>query len=159
MYYGIVKQQQAYDYARAVCEAISKTNLNNAIALLIETACAETQLGKYKDPTERYAGTGLTQVDESTFDWLKSKYDSSKVENDLKIAFGFTLSKVQYLELDLSPLLAFVFCRLRYMTVRDPIPGTRIERAKYWKKNYNSSIGKGTVEGYLKKVSDCIGDE
>lgn len=161
-YYGLGDQFTAVTLAKRVCNALGNGNNNTANRLLLETCAAETVLGTYKDPTERYAGAGLSQVDESTFDWLKEKFQSRpEVVNALYDEFGFTLSKVQYVELELSPLLALVFARLRYRTVADEIPGTIRGRAEYWKKHYNSSAGKGTVEHYIeqaKKLNELIGD-
>ncbi|MGL6121993.1 MAG: hypothetical protein ACRC1W_02995 [Shewanella sp.] len=143
-------------YASAVCDALGHGSNKCAAALLVETAAAETLLGEYRDPTERGAGTGLTQVDESTFDWLKQKFANNKTATKaLKDNFNITLSRVNYLELELSPLLAFIFCRLRYRVVTDGIPATRQGRAKYWKDHYNSSAGKGTAEEYIKRCIEC----
>lgn len=153
-YYGVADPISVVTLAQRVCNALGHGSSNQAKPLLIETCAAETVLGTYKDPTERYAGAGLTQVDESTFDWLKAKYqDRPEVANALYDEFGFTLSKVKYLELELSPLLALVFARLRYRTVPEAIPGTVEGRAEYWKKHYNSSAGKGTVEHYIEQAS------
>ncbi|MGL4449462.1 MAG: hypothetical protein ACRCVX_09025 [Shewanella sp.] len=155
MFYGLVNKQHATAYANAVCDVLGHGNNQCAAALLVETAATETLLGEYRDPTERAAGTGITQIDEPTFDWLKGKFASGKDADALKATFNITLSRVNYLELELSPLLAFIFCRLRYRVVTDIIPATRQGRAQYWKDHYNSSAGKGTPEEYLKRCSDC----
>lgn len=42
------------------------------------------------------------------------------------------------------------FCRIKYRRDKDPIPTTKQERARYWKKIYNTEGGKGTPMHYLK---------
>lgn len=149
MYYGLVSKLQALEIAKAVCSAIGGNPL--VADLLIETAAAETLLGEYRDPTPYGAGTGVTQVDKGTFDWLKGRYKGHTIASQIYSAFGITLSRVSYLELETSPLLSFIFCRLRYYTVPDPIPSNRAGRAEYWKRHYNTSAGKGTPEEYLER--------
>ncbi|WP_286992578.1 hypothetical protein [Shewanella sp.] len=147
VYYGLVNKQQVMVFAQAVCGVLGGGD--KAVDLLIETAAAETLLGSYRDLTTYAAGTGVTQVDEGTFDWLKSKYKKHRLADALYQAFGIYLGKVSYVELETSPLLSFIFCRLRYFAVKSPIPETREGRALYWKRHYNTSAGKGTPEEYL----------
>lgn len=152
MFYGLIDRHWAVPIAVAVCNVLGNGKFNNAALLLVETAAAETLLGDLRDPTERKAGTGITQVDEETFKWLKEKFTNKKEEAALKEAFGFTLSKVAYSELELSPLLAFVFARLRYRVVEFDIPTTLEGRAAYWKLHYNTDAGKGDESQYIAKA-------
>ena len=48
--------------------------------------------------------------------------------------------------------LQIAFCRLKYRRDKHPIPKTSdiIAQAEYWKRVYNSHLGKGTVEHFLK---------
>ncbi|MCU7974888.1 hypothetical protein L5M43_06290 [Shewanella sp. SW36] len=149
VHYGLVSKSQAIEYAKAICSVFSSNE--HAVALLVETAAAETLLGAYRDPTPYNAGTGVTQVDVGTFNWLKEKYKGHWLAKSLLDSFGIHLGKVSYSELETSPLLSFIFCRLRYYTVRIAIPATRAERAEYWKRHYNTSAGKGTPKEYLER--------
>ena len=101
------------------------------------------------------AGTGLTQVDKGTFDWLKGLYANTPTAEAIQKRFNIDISRTQYQELETSPVLAMIFCRLRYLRAQGAIPDTLVGRAEYWKKWYNTSAGKGTVAGYIKKVQDC----
>lgn len=153
LYYGLKSASDAVQYARKVVEALGGDE--PAVRLLVETAAAETLLGQLKDPTPYAAGTGLTQVDRGTFDWLKQLYADHRLGNLIIQHFNITLSKTQYQELETSPLMAMIFCRLRYYAVPSKIPETLSGRAAYWKQWYNTSAGKGTVEDYLQKVEKC----
>lgn len=133
MNYGLVSKQDARLYAEAVCDVIGHGKANAAVLLCVETAAAETLLGDYKDPTPTSAGTGLTQVDLGTFEWLRDKYKNSRYAPVLLNQFGIDLSRTVYAELRTSPLMAMLFCRLRYLAVSESIPATREARAAYWK--------------------------
>jgi len=147
--YGLVSSAVAVIMATAVCDVIGHGSNNTALSLLIETAAAETLLGDFRDTTDYAAGTSLTQQDEPTFDWLKGKYANHSINEKLKANFDVDLAKVEYRELEHSPLLAFIFCRLRYYVVPAPIPTSLEGRANYWKQHYNSSAGKGTPAEYI----------
>ncbi|MFW5407725.1 hypothetical protein B7L51_003730 [Pectobacterium brasiliense] len=155
MNYGLINKRDAIIYARAVCDVIGHGKNNKAVELLVETAAAETLLGDFKDPTPNGAGTGLTQVDFGTFEWLRTKYMGTTIAARLLSTFGFDLSKTVYQQLRFSPLVSMIFCRLRYQAVPTIIPSTREGRADYWKRNYNTSAGKGTPAEYLDKCRRC----
>ncbi|MGK1830029.1 hypothetical protein ACR95S_28065 [Klebsiella pneumoniae] len=142
MNYGLVSKQDARLYAEAVCDVIGHGKANAAVLLCVETAAAETLLGDYKDPTPTSAGTGLTQVDLGTFEWLRDKYKNSRYAPVLLNQLGIDLSRTVYAELRTSPLMAML---------SESIPATREARAAYWKKYYNTSAGKGTPQDYIDK--------
>ncbi len=154
VYYGLASKGNALELSKLVCDVISNPD-GLAEKIVNETCAAETKMGTYKDNTDYYAGTGAHQIDKGTFDWLKGKYQDEKVAEKLKAAFDINLSKVEYRELEQSPILSTIFCRLRYLAVPAAIPALISERAQYWKKWYNSSAGKGTPEEYLAKVKEC----
>lgn len=45
-----------------------------------------------------------------------------------------------------------IICRLHWRRVREPLPKTLEDQAYQWKKYYNSSKGKGTVEKFMEIV-------
>ena len=59
------------------------------------------------------------------------------------------LSLIEWEHLRYNPYLSLIFTRLLYRFVKEPIPSTIEDRAKYWKKYYNTEAGKGTPEHYL----------
>ncbi|MCG3884110.1 hypothetical protein I3271_05370 [Photobacterium leiognathi] len=155
LHYGLLSREQALKTAVAVNNAISPKSGKWGVCIILETACAETLLGKLKDPTEYGAGSSICQIDKGTFEWLKDKYKGKAVDKRINDAFGFDLADIQYREIELNPLLGMIWCRLRYMTVSDPIPTTIGGRAKYWKEHYNTKLGKGTESDYITKSNNC----
>jgi hypothetical protein len=163
MFYGLANKRQILDLATLVCTTLGSGNDHHAVDMLVETCAAETLLGAARDGTLYGAGAGVAQTDEGTFDWLKAKHQNRSKNEMLKKEMNIDLSKVQYRELDNSPALSLVFCRLRYLVVPEAIPDTREGRAVYWKKHYNSSAGKGSPQEFLHRckssgVPALIGD-
>ncbi|MER2493379.1 hypothetical protein [Catenovulum sediminis] len=149
--YGLVDATHAESVAVAVCNVLGYGSNNNAHVLILETAAQETQLGHYLDHTWRSAGMGLTQVDFSTFNWLQNE-KFERYQAKVKHAFGVDLMQVQWEELDQSPLLAFIVCRIRYLVVPNPIPTSVNWRARYWKQHYNTQAGKGKPDEYIENA-------
>lgn len=152
-YYGIVKGRQCREFAQSVVDVLGGGPL--AVNLLLETAAQETHLGQYRDPTPRYAGTGLCQVDLVSFSDIKKRTRSKHLDKILDV-FGINLIDVDYLELESSPLLAFIFCRLHYKLKPEKIPVSLIDRAQYWKTHYNTRAGKGTPDEYIKNANALL---
>ena len=46
--------------------------------------------------------------------------------------------------------VAIAICRLKYRRDSEPIPINLKQQAKYWKRVYNSELGKGTVDHFIK---------
>jgi len=150
-YYGLANKNQLVAFAKRVCDVIGHGKNNRAVPLLLETCAAETLLAQARDKTLYGAGAGVAQVDEGTFDWLKAKYSQSAIAKRLFEQLNVNLSEVSYNELDYSPLLSLIFCRLRYWTVTDLIPDSVEARGEYWKRWYNSSEGKGSAQEYIER--------
>lgn len=149
--YGLVAPAQIKQFAQAVCDVLGRGEHNSAVYLLCETAAAETQYGTYRDLTPNGAGRGVCQCDEIAFKDVQQRTRQADVDA-VKAAFDFDLKKVQWDDLNLSPLLAFVFARLHYKLKPEAIPQTLFGRAAYWKKYYNTVAGKGSAEEYIARV-------
>jgi len=50
-----------------------------------------------------------------------------------------------------------IHCRLRYWRSPGPIPKTTEGKARYWKKNYNTDLGAGSVRHYIDAVTKHLG--
>lgn len=155
MFYGLTDRLQILQMATAICDVLGHGSAHCAVDLMVETCAAETHLGTARDKTIYGAGTGVAQVDKGTFEWLQGKYGNHPIADKLAEHFNIHLGRIVYQELEISPLVCLIFCRLRYWTVSKPIPRTQPERASYWKVFYNSSAGKGTPEEYLERCKAC----
>lgn len=132
----------------AVCDVLGHGAGNKAPLLMLETSAQETRCGTFKDPTPYGAGRGCFQIDKIAFDDLCTRCPPH-VYKAIQDAFAIDIRKCQHSQVDYSPLLAAIFCRLFYLLVRPPIPQTVEERAEYWKRYYNTVAGKGTAVEYI----------
>jgi len=146
--YGLVALAQVKHFAQAVCDVLGKGEQNAAVWLLCETVAAETQYGTYKDPTPNGAGRGLGQIDKVPFEDVKARASRADVDA-LKAAFDIDIKMIEWDDLNFSPLLSMIFTRLHYKLRPGAIPQTLKGRAEYWKKYYNTVLGKGTVDQYI----------
>ncbi len=154
MNYGYINEPLAKEMIAKVCDCLGG-NVHGA-DLVLETAYAETGLGTIKDRTLK-AGMGICQFDNMPFYDVKSR--SMRYRNKIKNELGIDIALVHWEHLRYNPYLSFLFCRLKYLLVSEKIPDTIEQRAKYWKKYYNSYLGTGTVKHYLKMNLNKEGDK
>lgn len=147
-HYGLNSKRQAQNLALRVCRVLTTGFAFPATHLLLETACAETALGTYPDPTPNGAGHGLCQFDSVGFEDVKQRI-RPKHKTLVAIELGYNIDQCVITDLDTDPLLSFIFCRVKYMLDPLPIPTDIKERAYYWKRLYNTTAGKGSIEHYL----------
>ena len=146
MNYGYVTDELAIEMANKICDCIGHGKYGTAVHMIIETAVAETGLGRIEDKTDE-AGMGITQFDKIPFADIRDRCIKLKpqIEKDL----GVDITKVNWDDLRYNIFLSLLFARLLYWLKGEPIPKTIEERAAYWKFHYNTKSGQGTVEHYL----------
>jgi len=151
--YGLAKQDHIYDIVYEVCNTLGYGANRCADELLLETMAAETGLGTVPDKTLG-AGMGIAQFDKLPFEDVKKRVLASRNgqrwADDILEDFGIDIHLVEWDHLRYNPLLSVIFMRLKYKLLPQEIPGTVEGRALYWKNFYNSYLGKGTVEHYIK---------
>jgi len=152
--YGKQSDKQILNEIFNVCKCIGYGKNNNADELLVRTLFAETNFGETPD-TIKNSGFGIAQFDYIGFiDTL-----TRTLQN-----FGLCQKIIKYLNIDLiritsikllenNTLLSILFCRLKYRLIKEEIPIGLEAQAAYWKKYYNSAIGKGTVEHFIEMNS------
>jgi len=145
--YGVVNDRQAFEFAQAVVDVIGGGD--HARALLVETAIQETQLGHFDDRYPLRHGVGICQCDFIAFKDTKERTPAA-VKTKINEAFNLDIDLVLHNELAYSPLLAFIWCRLHYLLRPGAIPTTVDERGAYWKKWYNSELGRGSAAEYVR---------
>lgn len=118
---------------------------------LMEIAAVETQYGDFPDRHPATLGVGLTQFDQIGFDNVVQRTRSRHKKRMLDM-LGYELDTLQLADLAYDPLLALAMTRLKYLLIPEEIPDTVEGRARYWKKYYNTELGKGTVQHYLDSV-------
>jgi hypothetical protein len=110
-----------------------------AVDLLLGTAAQESAFGRYLRQLHGPA-VGAFQMEPATFEWLQAKYSDRYPEID-----GRTPEEMEW---DLR--LAIIMARLRYRAVPLELPEGDVETlAAYWKRHYNTPLGRGTTEEYI----------
>lgn len=95
---------------------------------------------------------GIYQMEPATAWWLVKKYSD----------FVYTyFNEVYTLEEALIGDLYFqtVLCRFKYYSISEPLPSDPndlVALARYWKKYYNTHLGKGTEEEFIKNYNRYV---
>lgn len=152
--YGVMSERHLAECANSVCAVFGRRPFDTELCL--ETCAVESNFGTYKDSHIYKHGVGVGQIDEIAFRHIRQKYAQSAIAVRLYEAFGIDLGRVEYRELALNPLLCMVFVRFQYWQVKAPIPKTLVMRARYWKKHFNTELGKGTVRQYVLKAKSIL---
>ena len=120
-----------------------------AVNLIYETGMAESG---YRALVQSGGGPALSffQIEPATAKDIFNNY----VEYREPLVQALILLGIDPMDLDFSVktniAVAICMCRFHYRRVPSAIPKTKEGRAKYWKKHYNTELGKGTIEHYLK---------
>ena len=122
----------------------------DAVDLVYKTGNAETG---YRHLKQMGGGPaiGFWQVEPATLIDIIDNYVKyrPKLEKGLK-SLGFNESDMEIRVMGNIALQA-VFCRLKYKRDRYPLPkvGNLEAQAKYWKRVYNTKLGKGTITHFM----------
>ena len=152
--YGLIKESHAYDIAHDVVKVLGGDY--NVTRLLLEIAQQETQMGQYRDQTHYAAGTGLHQFDELPFYDIIKRTRQKHIDKVLE-AYDVDMREVEWRELEHSPLLSFIACRLFWLLNPETVGDTIEKRALQWKKYYNTNLGKGHTSEYIENAKKvCV---
>ena len=144
---------KAKQLREAIKDVLTKCNFtitDEIINLLVGTACVESNCGEYIKQINGPA-CGIFQIEPNTAKDIQENY--IKYKPDLKYLHDKFYLKSLTLEENLMYNLSYsiLMCRLFYRRIKEPIPKTISGQAAYWKKYYNTYLGKGTIEDYINK--------
>jgi len=154
MYYGTLDKRviplKIYAITKALYGHTPIEYQKSIFYLIWGTVAVETRCSTYKDKTRGYAGEGLTQFDKIPFSDIK-KRTSSSTRNTIASKFAMDLKKWKWENLSFNDSKALImsFCFYKLVREKFPAPYSAQAHAKYWKKYYNTVLGKGTTEKYV----------
>jgi len=129
----------------------------DAADMIFTTGMAES---KYKHLSQMGSGPaiGFFQVEPATAkDIIKNYVSYRKPILESLQDLGYKESDMLY-RIKSNIALQVAFCRLKYK--RDPFPIPKAHdkegQAKYWKRVYNSELGKGTIEHFLEANKENV---
>ena len=155
-----VRKDQLAQTIVAVHERLSIVPKNDAlVSLILETSAAESLRGIYVEQkggpaeglfqmepaTERFMRDWLKKVFPKVYDEVMHFYESSKSaewNRVYNVPYAIAMSTAYYWHRCGDSLIE------RIDTIE--------ERAKLWKEHYNTPLGKGTTEGYLRKADKYL---
>lgn len=138
-----------------VIPALQQINLYSlgAEQLVMATGMAESNM-TFIHQKGHGPARGLFQLEPVSHDDIWERFLSKKpmLLNDLKALIMRDMDLHDQLHGNL--FYAAAMCRIFYLRFRKPLPeaGNWQGMAEYWKEYYNTHLGAGTVDGFLRKV-------
>ena len=142
-----------------IASVLKELNLHsdNAVNLLIGTAAQESHLGRYRKQLGGGPALGIFQMEPATFDDIVKNYLRYKPELAARIERVARISRFKAEDLENNDLLATCMARVHYLRVREAIPSDLEGWARYWKRYYNTPLGKGTEEEFIANYKRFVG--
>lgn len=122
---------------------------HSAVNLLMGTAAQESKLGTYLKQI-RGPALGIMQMEPSTFQDVSNRISRDR-QLDLLEAIGMdAMPRPSDMVYNLK--LAIMMARYKYLLIPKPLPlpDDIPGMAKYWKKYYNTPLGRGTEEEFMR---------
>ena len=142
-----------------IISVLKELNLHsdNAVNLLMGTAAQESHLGRYRKQLGGGPALGIFQMEPATFDDIMKNYLRYKPELTTRIERVARVSRFKAEDLEHNDLLAICMARVHYLRVKEAIPSDLEGWARYWKRYYNTSLGKGTEEEFIANYKRFVG--
>ena len=128
---------------------------DDALALVVRTGMAESGYRALEGYGEGNPALGFFQMEPNTAIDIWNNYVAYRTKYKYKLQeLGFRYEDLEFCLLS-NIGLQVAFCRLHYRRVPDALPkASDLEgQAKYWKKFYNSHLGRGTIKHFMEANS------
>lgn len=128
----------------------------DAVELLMGTCAQESHLGKYRRQMGGGPALGIFQMEPATFRDICENYLRYKPALAGKVRAVAGVECFEAEDLVNNDKLAACFARVHYLRVKESIPGDLQGWARYWKKYYNTPLGKGTEAEFADNFKRCV---
>ena len=133
-----------------ITEVLAEIGLYSADAceLLMMTAAQESHLGHYLMQVGNGPARGIFQMEPDTADDIWNNFLTWKVDLTNRVVKLMGESDFNDLQLTGNLLYQIAMARIHYYRVAEALPTRHnlMDMAKYWKKYYNTRLGKGKPE-------------
>lgn len=138
--------------------ALEKVELYSpeAVALVLGTACVESQCGEFLRQYPNGPALGIFQIEPATYEDLMKNYLDFRPELKAKVMSLYCEGLNIEQNLTCNLMFQAAVCRLIYLRVSEKIPNNLAGMANYWKKYYNTSKGKGTPEKFIEAFKQYV---
>lgn len=130
---------------------------SDAVNLLMGTAAQESCLGRYRKQIGGGPALGIFQMEPDTFNDIVQNYLRYRPELTVKIERLAGIARFRAADLENNDLLSTCMARVHYLRVKEPIPPDLEGWARYWKRYYNTMLGKGTEEEFIANYKRLVG--
>lgn len=147
------------DVTKKAIEAVTFGDENTA-TFLNRIALVESDFGTDKNTFKQKDSSGIFQIErEGAYDEVMRRLDSEadvggnvrRYNEQLKDSYGIDLTQMSYEDLE-QPIIGAAFARAYLLTVPESIPSDLQEQGEYWKKYYNTVLGKGTPARFVREA-------
>jgi len=130
----------------------------DAARLVQGTIAQESQGGEYIRQIGTGPALGIAQMEPATFNDITDNYLRYNPALKLRVQQVCNLAAWNAAALEYNIKFAIAMCRVHYLRVKAPLPANTNPDAvaAYWKKYYNTVLGKGTVEEFKSKYTKLI---
>jgi len=127
-----------------------------AVELILGTCAQESAFGKYRKQIGGGPALGIFQMEPNTFNDIIENFLKYKPKLMAKIIEISNVLKLSASELVENDVLAICMCRIQYYRVKETIPLNLEGWAAYWKKHYNTPLGKGTEQEFINNFKKYV---
>ncbi len=125
--------------------------------LLLGTAAQESQMGRYLRQIQGPA-LGIYQCEPATHQDIWDNYLIYKGPLLGAVTKLIVLHMPRTEQLAWNLMYATAIARVHYLRIKEPLPAADdvVSLGCYWKNHYNTHLGKGTVEEYVKSYTAMV---
>jgi len=120
-----------------------------ATELLLGTSAQESAFGRYRRQLGNGPALGIFQMEPNTFYDICINFLAYKTDLRIKIMKISGVEKLDAKDLETNDILAACMCRVHYLRQKGAIPTNLEGWAAYWKKYYNTPLGRGTEQEFI----------
>jgi hypothetical protein len=146
-----ILEKSKSDLKEQIRTILAKYNLPSDKDFLYRVSLMESLGGKYLTQIGGGPALGWYQIEPPTAIDIMRHIRTDKLPESFQNLIKMCLDEGLLLEILLTHYLEFqtVIARLHLMRFREAIPVGVLEQGKYWKKYWNTNLGKGTIEKWL----------
>jgi len=149
-----------HQFRELIADTLEEIGLysEDAVNLLMGTAAQESGFGTYLKQLKNGPALGVFQMEPTTFKDILEKYLKHKKNLYCRVydalGYDFVPNDPELLVYNLK--FAIIMARIHYRRVPEPLPNDLSGYAKYYKKYYNTHLGKGTEEEFIRNYKEYV---
>lgn len=127
--------------------------------LVLGTIAQESAYGKYRKQLGGGIALGICQIEPNTFNDIVNNYLKYHPELIERIKSICNVLELNSNDLYLNDKLSICMCRIHYLRQKGDIPKDLIGQANYYKKYYNTYLGKATIQQYIDNFNRYVAND